>query len=75
MGKSIGKKVMKNEYGDDCVVWWWLVHKNIRASFLCIVVLAFLVRVAMSFHPYPSAGNPPKYRDYEAQMALDEDHS
>ncbi|KAJ9693233.1 hypothetical protein PVL29_012117 [Vitis rotundifolia] len=43
---------MKNEDGDDCDDWWWLVHKNIGASFLCIAVFAFLVRGAVSFHPY-----------------------
>lgn len=58
---------MKNEDGDDCDGWWWLVHKNIGASFQCIAVFAFLVRVAVSFHPYSGAGNPPKYGDYEAQ--------
>lgn len=58
---------MKNEEGDNCDAWWWLVHKNIGTSFLCIAVFAFLVRVAVSFHPYSGAGNPPKYGDYEAQ--------
>lgn len=63
-----GRKVMKEKQEiveDD--PWWWLVHRGIAVSFLCIAVSAFLVRVAVSLHPYSGAGKPPKYGDFEAQ--------
>jgi hypothetical protein len=44
-----------------------VVHRGIAASFLCIAVSAFLVRVAVSLHPYSGVGNPPKYGDFESQ--------
>ncbi|GLT53954.1 hypothetical protein SLA2020_271880 [Shorea laevis] len=59
MEKKKGRKVMKDKEE--------VVHKGIVASFLCIAVFAFLVRVAVSLHPYSGAGNPPKYGDFEAQ--------
>ncbi|XP_057960915.1 probable dolichyl pyrophosphate Man9GlcNAc2 alpha-1,3-glucosyltransferase [Malania oleifera] len=63
------KKLMKNgdAYEQDDEICWCLPHKGIAASFLCIAVFAFLVRVAVSLHPYSGAGNPPKFGDYEAQ--------
>ncbi|KAK9269100.1 hypothetical protein L1049_000869 [Liquidambar formosana] len=68
MEKRRGKKVMKNEGEDDAdYAWWWLIHKGVTVSFMCIAVFAFLVRVAVSLHPYSGANNPPKYGDYEAQ--------
>ncbi|KAG7976296.1 hypothetical protein I3843_06G141900 [Carya illinoinensis] len=68
MEKRRGRKVMKDkEESVDDDPWWWLVHKGIVASFLCIAVFALLVRAAVSLHPYSGAGNPPKYGDFEAQ--------
>ncbi|XP_077236956.1 ALG6, ALG8 glycosyltransferase family [Tasmannia lanceolata] len=32
-----------------------------------LVLVAFLVRVLVSLHPYSGAGDPPKFGDYEAQ--------
>ncbi|KAK9272590.1 hypothetical protein L1049_002964 [Liquidambar formosana] len=59
---------IKNEdEGDADDLWWWLIHKGITASFMCIAVFAFLMRVVVSPHPYSGANNPPKYGDYEAQ--------
>ena len=65
-GKAMkGKNEEEEEVVDDG--WSWLVRKGIWVSFLCIALFAFLVRVAVSVHPYSGAGNPPKYGDFEAQ--------
>lgn len=42
-------------------------YNNSVAWFLCISMFALLVRVAVSFHSYSGAANPPKYGDFEAQ--------
>lgn len=60
-------KGMKDEDVDNNNPWWWLFHKGIAASFICISVFALIVRVAVSFHSYSGAGTPPKYGDFEAQ--------
>lgn len=67
MERTKGRKVVKDKEVGDSDLCWWLVHKGISASFLCIAVFALLVRVAISLHPYSGAGNPPKYGDFEAQ--------
>uniref|UniRef100_A0A5B7BIZ4 Alpha-1,3-glucosyltransferase n=1 Tax=Davidia involucrata TaxID=16924 RepID=A0A5B7BIZ4_DAVIN len=67
MEKRKGLKALEDADRNDDNTWWWLVHKGVVASFLCISVFALLVRVAVSLHPYSGAGNPPKYGDYEAQ--------
>ena len=63
MGKSTGKKVMKNEDEGDCVVWWWLVHKKILEFHSYVLLSLHSWFVAVSFHSYLGAGNPPRYRD------------
>ncbi|PON39769.1 Glycosyl transferase, ALG6/ALG, partial [Parasponia andersonii] len=55
----------KDVNGDDG--WFWIVHKGIGAAFISIAVFGFLVRLAVSVHPYSGAGTPPKYGDFEAQ--------
>ncbi|XP_044468997.1 probable dolichyl pyrophosphate Man9GlcNAc2 alpha-1,3-glucosyltransferase isoform X2 [Mangifera indica] len=69
MGKKKEKKVMddKVEVDRDNSASWCLVQNGIGASFFCIALLALLVRVAVSLHPYSGAGDPPKFGDYEAQ--------
>ena len=61
MGKSTGKKVMKND-GGDCVVWRWLVHKKILELRSYVLLSLHSWFVAVSFHPYLGVGNPPGYR-------------
>lgn len=72
MGKKKEKKEINEKVDVEAVeieddTWWWLTHKGIGATFLCISVFALLVRVAVSLHPYSGAGSPPKFGDYEAQ--------
>ncbi|XP_004299982.1 PREDICTED: probable dolichyl pyrophosphate Man9GlcNAc2 alpha-1,3-glucosyltransferase [Fragaria vesca subsp. vesca] len=70
MDKSSKKKVKisnQEENGESDDAWWWLVHKGITASFLCIALFSLLVRVAVSLHPYSGAATPPKFGDFEAQ--------
>ncbi|KAL0013247.1 hypothetical protein SO802_000316 [Lithocarpus litseifolius] len=67
MERTKGRKVVKDKEVGDGDLCWWLVHKGIAASFLCIAVFALLVRAAISLHPYSGAGNPPMYGDFEAQ--------
>ncbi|XP_024038462.1 probable dolichyl pyrophosphate Man9GlcNAc2 alpha-1,3-glucosyltransferase isoform X2 [Citrus clementina] len=72
MGKKKEKKELNEKVDVEAVeieddTWWWLTHKGIGATFLCISVFALLVRVAVSLHPYSGAGSPPKFGDYEAQ--------
>ncbi|KAK9197156.1 hypothetical protein WN943_005291 [Citrus x changshan-huyou] len=72
MGKKKEKKKINEKVDVEAVeieddTWWWLTHKGIGATFLCISVFALLVRVAVSLHPYSGAGSPPKFGDYEAQ--------
>ncbi|GAB2288853.1 hypothetical protein Dimus_023163 [Dionaea muscipula] len=61
-----GRRVVDIDENDD-KMWAWLVSNGVGASFLCISLFALLVRVAVSFHSYSGAGNPPKYGDFEAQ--------
>lgn len=67
MEKRKGMKALKEEVRDEDNIWWWLVHRGIVSSFICISVFALLVRAAVSLHPYSGAGKPPKYGDFEAQ--------
>ncbi|XWS30700.1 hypothetical protein CRYUN_Cryun23aG0009800 [Craigia yunnanensis] len=66
--KKVEDKVnLENYDGEDYDPWWWLMHKGIKALFLCISIFALLIRVAIGLHPYSGANTPPKFGDYEAQ--------
>ncbi|KAL9261981.1 putative dolichyl pyrophosphate Man9GlcNAc2 alpha-1,3-glucosyltransferase [Drosera capensis] len=64
--KQKSSRNVGNEDNDDNM-WTWLLNKGIGAPFLCISLFALVIRVAVSFHSYSGAGNPPKYGDFEAQ--------
>lgn len=66
MGQKRGGNVVDTVDNDDNARTW-LVKNGIGASFLCISLFALIIRVAVSFHSYSGAGNPPKYGDFEAQ--------